>query len=339
MVVLATLFTIVVVLTRGFRPQPIIPFGFLLAILASAWWGGYGPGLLTSILCYSAVPYLLIPNFQIANIDATRLTLTILVSLLVSRIAAARRESEQNLLTANKLLEQKVAERTADLLHERDRYHALASHLLRVQETERRHLSREIHDSLGQELSSIKFQLQRVSKQSGEENATLLRETMSGVDHLVVKLREIAANLRPPILDHLSLSDSLQWLVDVSRDRTGLDCAAEIEEALPLVSDDIKLAIFRICQEALTNAIRHGNATRIALNLRQKDGDIVLSVKDDGCGFDTSHTSTHLGLLGMTERADSIGADLKIDSAPGLGTKITLVWRASDTLRKSAMSG
>jgi signal transduction histidine kinase len=321
-VLLATLLAAAVFRMGGVRSHPLIAFAFPVAVLASAWWGGYGPGIMACLLCFSVIPTLLLPKFSITSIDPARFALTILLSLLVSRVASSRRQVESTLLEANKQLEQKVRDRTVELQTERDRYQALAGHLLKLQESERRHLSREIHDSLGQELTGIKFQVQAIEMRHPE--VALPKQIVVALDQLTAKLRKVAAGLRPPILDHFSLPEALEWLVDEFSERTGLNCRVEIADAIPQVSDEVKMAMFRVCQEALTNAARHAEPSSIVITLRAKP-ELTLSIHDDGVGFDTGRPSASLGLLGMRERAEAIGGSFSIESKPGQGTKVSLV--------------
>jgi signal transduction histidine kinase len=137
------------------------------------------------------------------------------------------------------------------------------------------------------------------------------------------KLREVAAHLRPPILDHLSLPDALEWLLEQHMERTGQQCEAQIEPVAIAVTDEIKMAVFRICQEALTNITRHAHASQVMVTLRCS-GPLMLHIKDNGVGFDTARGSTNLGLLGMRERAEAIGGKLQIQSTVGSGTEVML---------------
>jgi len=207
---------------------------------------------------------------------------------------------------------------------ERDRYQALAARMREVQEQERLHLSREIHDALGQELTGLKFRLQQMTGASSGLASELGSATAS-IDKLITKLRDIAAHLRPPVLDHLALPDAIEWLSEDFGERTGIACTASVEHTIPTVRGDTKLAVFRVCQEALTNVQRHSRATKVAVSLRRCDDDLVIAIEDDGVGFEGGvNTRGSLGLLGMQERAEAMGGSLSVESGPGEGTRIVL---------------
>lgn len=321
-VVSAFLITIAVIVAFGPYPSPFISFAYLLAILIASWWGGYGPGLVACLLCYTVVPYVLIPKYTLSSLALTRFILTILVSLLVSRLAASRNREREAMAAANDMLERTVEERTAQLTQERYRYQALASHLMKMQESERLNLSRELHDSFGQELTALRYALDGLRRRVPAESDAI-EALITSVQRLTSEVRGVASRLRPPVLDHLDLSESLAWLSEQWQERTGLDCTANIENGLPTISDSQKLAVFRICQEALTNVARHSEASQVSVSL-SFGARLTLKVEDNGRGFDVGQHTESLGLLGMRERAEGIGGLLEIQSSPGNGTGVVL---------------
>jgi two-component system sensor histidine kinase UhpB len=231
---------------------------------------------------------------------------------------------EVNGKTARMVLVRDVTERKQleeELAQEHERYRALAAHLLQLQDRERLHLSREIHDTFGQELTGVKFQLQALASSTAADGR--IGPMLTALDEVMRKLREVAAHLRPPILDHLSLPDALEWLLEQHGERTGLHCEVQIDSFEIAADDEIKMAVFRICQEALTNITRHAHASRVMVSLRCR-GALTLKIKDNGVGFDTAKGSTNLGLLGMRERAEAVRGNLQIQSALGSGTEVTL---------------
>ncbi|MCY1355747.1 Signal transduction histidine-protein kinase/phosphatase DegS [compost metagenome] len=136
-------------------------------------------------------------------------------------------------------------------------------------------------------------------------------------------MQRIAADLRPPVLDELGLASAIDWLVESVSERSGIAC----EKALQPVADlgaEVSTAVFRIAQEALTNACRHGQADRVRVELGEAGGVLRLVVADNGCGIDTSVTGRRrsLGLLGMRERALMLGGTLVVASEKGHGTRI-----------------
>jgi signal transduction histidine kinase len=136
-------------------------------------------------------------------------------------------------------------------------------------------------------------------------------------------MRSLVTQLRPPALDG-GLGPALRWLAsEFSRD-TGVDCVVDIAPDAGKLPTDIATMVFRIVQESLNNVRRHAHASRAELTLRREGNDWVLTVKDDGRGFDLATPRSGYGLLGMEERALLVGGSLQIDSAPGKGSTVTL---------------
>jgi two-component system, NarL family, sensor histidine kinase UhpB len=185
---------------------------------------------------------------------------------------------------------------------------------LAAQEGERRRIARELHDEVGQALTAAMLRLDRADMIDAREG---LREALEEV-------REIARRLRPEALDDLGLRNALRALVaSVARDAR-LDLTPEIEPDLPSLTPEQELVVYRVAQEALTNAVRHAGATSLRFSLGTDGGDVVLVVADDGRGFDLEHVAGSSGIRGMRERALLVRASLDIDSAPGRGTSVTL---------------
>jgi two-component system sensor histidine kinase UhpB len=184
---------------------------------------------------------------------------------------------------------------------------------LAAQERERRRIALELHDEVGQALTAAMLRLDRVDVDEAKEG---LRTTLEEV-------REIARRLRPEALDDLGLRNALRALVaSVARDAR-LDVTPEIEANLPPLTPEQELVVYRVAQEALTNAVRHADAGLLRFSLRSGGDEVVLTVEDDGRGFDPALVSAS-GIRGMRERALLVRARLAIDSAPGRGTAVTL---------------
>ncbi len=210
------------------------------------------------------------------------------------------------------------------------RLHALSQRMLSIQEEERRAISRELHDDLGQTLAALKIGLHRLAKKNGGD-AALLQECLATSNEVIERLRVIARELRPPQLDQLGLVEALAWLAERQAAATGarIDCVCangEGERAAPGAEN----ASYRIAQEALNNATRHGRAKRIEIRVSRPRGGLRVSVRDDGSGFDIAEArarnSGHLGLLTMEERAELAGGRLEITSAPGRGTTVIVTF-------------
>ena len=200
---------------------------------------------------------------------------------------------------------------------------ALSGELLAVQERERQALSHELHDEIGQSLTALRITLETARRGAVEPEMTTLAYAISIVDTLLDDVREIARGLRPPQLDELGLLPALRWHLDKVGQTTGLHWALETDIGDRRFLPALELACFRTAQEAITNALRHARASEINLSLTLGDDGLQLSVRDNGVGFDGADLRhTPLGLLGMRERVAGLCGTLRIDSAPGAGTKI-----------------
>jgi PAS domain S-box-containing protein len=209
-----------------------------------------------------------------------------------------------------------------------DRLQLLSRRLLEVQEEERRHLARELHDEFGQLLATITVQLHAAKTLARESARSIIEECISILQRAGDEVRSLALELRPTMLDTAGLDATLRWLASQHEQRTGIP--TEVMGHLNEVPGEVAIAAFRVIQEALTNVLRHAQAQHIWIELSQSDGAVELLVRDDGVGFDVPKTlgwaanRGHLGLLGMKERVQILGGHLEVDSKPGLGTRIRL---------------
>ena len=201
---------------------------------------------------------------------------------------------------------------------------ALAAHLQDVREEERARLSREVHDVLGQQLTAIRLSVGwfgRHSPDDADAQARLddVRET---IDETLGHVRQIAADLRPGVLDDFGLESAVEWQAARFERRTGVPCAlAVVGDTEPPA--DVATAAFRVLQEALTNVARHAGAGSVAVTLGLRPDAVELAVADDGRGFDADAAGRQsLGLLGMRERARALGGALSVRGRPGEGTTV-----------------
>jgi PAS domain S-box-containing protein len=209
------------------------------------------------------------------------------------------------------------------------RLHRLSQRLIEIQETERRHLARELHDEIGQALTATKLNLESLSREP-EPAARTKRTTdsIAMVEHLLQTVRNLSLNLRPPMLDDLGLVAALRWLLDQHARTTGREVHFNHALTDDRFSSVIETACFRVAQEALTNITRHSKAQTVHVELRQDHGRLTLSVRDDGSGFNVAearHRATHggsLGLLGMEERVTFTGGQLSVTSSTEGGTEL-----------------
>jgi signal transduction histidine kinase len=251
------------------------------------------------------------------------------LSRLVPSVHRALREAQER-------AERRRAQEQLRESHEQLR--ALSVYLQHVREEERTRIAREVHDELGQALTSCKLDLSLLANKL-PVNLVPLKEKAKAlsahIDATIQTVRRIATELRPGILDHLGLIAALEWQANEFQTRTGIKCDVHTDLHEPVLTPDLATAFFRIFQETLTNVIRHAGATHVTVNLKEAAGRIILEVKDNGRGISAEDISNprSMGLLGMKERAALLGGAFKIGAAPnGKGTLATV----SIPLRKSS---
>lgn len=203
--------------------------------------------------------------------------------------------------------------------------------LIEAQEAERRRISIELHDQVGQILTAVKMNLHALQKTcKAADMLKSIQENLSAIDEAVDQVRGLSVDLRPLLLDDFGLVVAVRWYLDRQAKNSGV--AVEFA-SLSLTEDDrfpaaLETACFRIVQEGVTNVVRHASAKQVSIRLERTGADLVLLIADDGTGFDVkgvrsgSSGATTLGLRGMEERAQAVGGTLTIDSAPKLGTQI-----------------
>ncbi|MES2778351.1 MAG: PAS domain S-box protein [Bacteroidota bacterium] len=203
-----------------------------------------------------------------------------------------------------------------------------AQHLNKVLEDERSYIAREIHDELGQQLAGLKMGLSFYKKRDHEDSKIeeITNNLMKDVDNTIQSLRKIATELRPGILDTMGLIPSIHWLVKEFEKKTGIKCIIETSITEDLIERNISTCFFRICQEALTNISKHAEASEVGIEVNQNKDVLTLKIKDNGKGIanEKFENPFSMGLLGMQERANIIGAVLIIKSRENVGTIIQL---------------
>lgn len=204
----------------------------------------------------------------------------------------------------------------------------LSVRLLEVQEQERRSLSTELHDEVGQTLTALRMEISQAIPLAGRAAAERLVRARQLAESTVQIVRDISLMLRPSMLDDLGLGPALQWLLERFSIRSGIRCAfdgADVGEDLP---DAVKTCVFRIAQEALNNCEKYAGASKVHVVLRHAEGRVSLDVQDDGCGFQLDARGLPgrgTGILGMKERAQHLGGTLAVETSPGTGTRVALV--------------
>ena len=241
---------------------------------------------------------------------------------LLARERRARRALEARLRAANDTLETQVAARTRELADARDRIAGFAGELELRTDAERRRLSREVHDRIGQTFTAIKLMLRRVPDDALAPGDA--QRLSAAIDEGVETARRISAELRPPLIDEIGLRAALEHLLGPFSADAGLQLRVVVADDQRL-DERQSIAAYRIAREAATNVARYAQAGRIAVE-GGVDGSVYrLVVADDGRGFDPQAVRAGaLGLVGMRERAAAIGARLALDSAPGRGTRVVL---------------
>jgi PAS domain S-box-containing protein len=205
---------------------------------------------------------------------------------------------------------------------------SLTARLQSIREEERKTVAREIHDELGQALTSIKLDLSSWVRELALDPKNLPKRPLSIlklVDQTIQTVRRISTELRPGILDDLGLVAAVEWASEEFADRTGTECHLDLPDEI-MVDQDLAIAVFRILQETLTNVARHANASQLNVRMVQEAGSLYLEVRDNGCGVNEETLSARgsLGILGMRERALLLGGELTIRGVPGYGTSVTV---------------
>ena len=213
------------------------------------------------------------------------------------------------------------------------RLRTLSNRVLAIQEEERRHIARELHDDVGQLLVALDIGLHRLAPHVAGTHELLVSECIKVAAGIREKLREISVELHPPHLDQLGLQDALRWLVSRHRQMTGIDIECNFRDVDGMLLPPlVESACYRICQEALSNATRHAKAHKITVELALRHGRLVIRIADDGVGFDQDAqragliTSGSMGLVSMEERTRLAGGRFEMKSAPGAGTCISAVF-------------
>jgi signal transduction histidine kinase len=207
----------------------------------------------------------------------------------------------------------------------RERLQALSHRLLQVQETERHHIARELHDEVGQVLTGLKFLLETTMPLAAESIQARLDKALRLADELTMRLQELSLNLRPPMLDELGLLPSLAWHFKRYTDQTNIQVDFKYMGPERRLGPEIETAVYRIVQEALTNVARHAQVSEVTVQVWVEPNSVRLQIEDAGVGFDLEAAlaaRTSSGLSGMYERAALLGGQLTVVSAPGAGASL-----------------
>jgi PAS domain S-box-containing protein len=236
---------------------------------------------------------------------------------------------ERFLINVSNILSGIIVRKRAEenLRNSQNQLRELALHLESIREEERTKLAREIHDELGQLLTGLKMDASWIAKRIPQSEASLVGKAKAMddlIDEAIETIKRVSSQLRPAVLDYLGLAAAIEWQTRELEKHS--EIRFDFKSFLrPLSLDrDRSTAIFRICQEALTNVVRHAKATRVRVTLREERHKIVLRIEDNGKGIDDGHISDlkSFGILGMKERAKHWGGQVEIKGTPGKGTSV-----------------
>ena len=238
-----------------------------------------------------------------------------------------RRQASEEALKKSEQHQSQMLEQSR---HMQERLRHLSRQILLAQEEERKKISRELHDVIAQTLMGINVQLTRLKKEAAV-NTKGLKKNISRTQRLVEKsvdvVHQFARELRPAVLDDLGLIPALHTYMKGFTEQTGIHVSLTASAAVEHLKGDQRTVLYRVAQEALTNAARHAQASRAEVKIQKLDGRVRLEIKDNGKGFQPGRMlqagkNTRLGLLGMIERVEMVGGELAIASTPGKGTTI-----------------
>jgi signal transduction histidine kinase len=260
------------------------------------------------------------------------------------------RERTQDLMKANVALTKEIVQRQqaeTSLLESRNGLHKLSVELMEAQETERKRIARDLHDTIGQSLSAIKYSLERAIQLQSQptlgDYSNVLAISIEQVQRTLKEVRLISMNLRPSLLDDLGAVSAVRWLC---REWGEIYTSTAIETRLLVadadIPDSLSTAIFRTVQEGLNNIARHSHARHVLVKMRTDAGSLIVEIADDGVGFDPEAIQRGgmrgNGLPGMRERVEHLGGHLKCLSRPGHGTFLQIGWPVSTTINQMGAS-
>jgi signal transduction histidine kinase len=321
------------------------------AVVFSAWYCGLGPSIVTTLLSVLGVWYWFVPPFSSFRVEDPKTAISGMVgflafsgviialgeanrrTLLRSRWTESQlRKAHDELRSAHDELERKVQQRTADLNLANENLGELSGRLQQMRDEERRQISRELHDSIGQLLAALAMNLAVVQRQADNldsAGARAVSENAAMVEQISREIRTISHLLHPPLLDAAGLASALRWYVDGFSERSQIKVDLRISEPFRRLSDEMEIAIFRMVQECLTNIHRHSGGNSAAICMREENHRIVVEVQDVGKGIPlekqlelTSSGRIGVGFRGMRERVRQLGGTLEIRS-DNAGTAVT----------------
>jgi signal transduction histidine kinase len=229
---------------------------------------------------------------------------------------------------------QELRRRNEEVLQQSDQLRDLSARLMHIQDEERRHIARELHDSAGQNLAVLGMTLARLQDDAKHDPARLTKSIKEAEDLVRVLIKEIRTTsylLHPPMLDETGLSSALRWYADGLSERSGLSIELNIPDNFERLTPEMELAIFRLVQECLTNIHRHSGSKTAVIRIARENDKIHAEVRDQGKGMSQERLAeiqsqgVGVGIRGMRERVRQAQGELSVDSN-ALGTKITAIF-------------
>jgi signal transduction histidine kinase len=221
-----------------------------------------------------------------------------------------------------------LKESSNELKKSLEQLHSLAKYTEKAREYERKSIARELHDDLGQALTAVKIDLRIIRQNIKEENVLAKIDKLSSlVGDTIKTVQRLTSQLRPEIIDDLGLDAAIKWYTKEFGTRNNIEIILDLETGLPISPDD-SITLFRIMQESLTNVARHSGASLVEIKLQRSENSVNFSISDNGVGIaDAKRVSKKsFGLIGMRERATTLGGTFEILSEPGKGTIVTLIF-------------
>ena len=267
-------------------------------------------------------------------------TLELADSVKELKLEILQRRAAEDALKASELTTSQLLVKSLEMQEELRR---LSRQLLSIQEEERRRISRELHDVIAQTLVGINIHISALALETSEELGSLqerITNTHSMVEKSLEIVHQFAHELRPTMLDDLGLIPALKTSLRIFMEETGIRCSLKVFAGIEKVPEVIRTTFYRIAQEALVNVAKHSKASAVEILIENLDGSISMGITDNGQGFDTdkkqpSNKKGRLGLVGMRERAEMIGGDFSISSAPGAPTTVRIVVKSPRKRKQS----
>lgn len=307
-----------------------------------AWYCGLGPSILTIALVLGGAMYWLIPK-QSVHVPNPARSIGALAFLFASTIivvlAEARRRDNERLRNAQGELEDRVAERTAELDTANQTLRRLSARLLQLQDEERRRIARELHDSVGQMLAALSMNLAGVRADIDllTKTTAVLTDSEDLVREMSKEVRTISHLLHPPLLDEAGLASALRWYVDGFAQRSKIEVDLDCPNDFGRLPRIVETAAFRLVQECLTNIHRHSGSPTAKIRLRHSDHQVTVEIEDKGKGIPADKLEEMasigipgVGITGMRERVRQLGGTLDIGSS-GSGTTVRAHLPVSET--------